>query len=269
MNKVDLYGYVKEEQPVVMIFSKIHEQLGFPKLTPASKTGFDIDDIEYKGRRVTVEFEFVSSNYINHGHVEKMREGRDYVLVCYEDDCNIIEKVRNLYHKKNLELIELKDYVNIKEDKIVEGNNNIQYILLSYNQTFNENISICEWKNKNIYGLNTKFASDYIVPGSKILFKSGDYIVAKCDVVKYEKVSKPQTELEVQLSRMLHNYPLGVFNMTDEEIKEFDCKGYILYDEFKVFERPVNFKEVLPEKNLGNDGRCYLTKGEYDLLSGN
>ena len=64
--QVELYGPIKEEAGVVMVFTKLHGQLGFPKLVPSSARGFDIDDIEYKkGKRVTVEFEYLSENFIS------------------------------------------------------------------------------------------------------------------------------------------------------------------------------------------------------------
>ena len=94
MKKIEMYGTISEELGVVMAFSKLHEELGFPKLVPAKSRGFDIDDIEYKGRRVTLEFEYTSDNFINHEHVLAMRDERDYVLVCYEDNCDIVEKVK-------------------------------------------------------------------------------------------------------------------------------------------------------------------------------
>ena len=114
--KIQMYSPIKEEAGVVMAFSKLHEELGFPKLVPSSARGFDIDDIEYKGKRVTVEFEYLSENFISHGHVEQMKDGRNYVLVCYEDNCSILQKLREIYNKTNLEVIELKNFIEIKQD---------------------------------------------------------------------------------------------------------------------------------------------------------
>ena len=51
MEKIAMYGNIKEELGVVMAFAKLHEELGFPKLVPSKSRGFDIDDIEYKGHR--------------------------------------------------------------------------------------------------------------------------------------------------------------------------------------------------------------------------
>lgn len=268
--KIQMYSPIKEEAGVVMAFSKLHEELGFPKLVPSSARGFDIDDIEYKnGERVTVEFEYLSENFILHGHVEKMKEGRNYILVCYEDNCNIIKRVRELYQKTNLELIELKNYIEIKQDIISENNNSLEYIVLNYNP-YVAQMPIISWKSANVYGINAQFANNHIVPGSKILFKQGDYIVAECEVVKYETYDKPQNDNEWKLLQCLYNYPLGIYNLTLDEVKQSFARGYIFYDNFFTFDRrPVSFSETLPDRKMGNQGMIKITKDEYNKLLGN
>lgn len=271
MEKVELYGSIKEEAGVVMIFAMIHKQLGFPKLIPSSARGFDIDDIEYKnGKRVTVEFEYLSENFINHGHAEKMKDGRNYIVICYEDNCKIIERVRKEYNKTNLELIELKKFIQIKQEKILEDDNAIEYIVLSYNPGNADKMSINEWSKTNVYGLNAKFKNNHIVPGSKILFKQGNYIVASCEVVRYEVFEKPKTKNEWKLFQSLLNYPLGISNLSFDELNNYFGRGYIFYDEFITFdERKVSFKDTLPNRKMGIQGMIKITKEEYDRLLGN
>ena len=92
--KLKLYSPVTEEAGVIMVFTKIHEQLGFKKLVTSSARGFDIDSIDYNGRDVTVEFEYVSSNYIRHEHPFKMIDERKYVVICWYDDCDLKSKLK-------------------------------------------------------------------------------------------------------------------------------------------------------------------------------
>lgn len=268
--KIQMYSTIKEEAGVVMAFAKLHEDLGFPKLVPSSARGFDIDDIEYKnGERVTVEFEYLSENFIQHGHVEQMKEGRNYVLICYEDNCNIIRKVRDIYNKTNLELIELKNYIEIKQDIATSNNESLEYIVLNYNP-YIAGLPIESWKSANVYGLDAHFANNSIVPGSKILFKQGDYIVAECEVVKYEIYEKPQSDNEWKLLRSLYNYPLGLYNLSLEEVKESFARGYIFYDNFSIFDkRRISFSTTLSEKKMSNHGMIKITKDEYNKLLGN
>lgn len=270
MNKVDFYGQIKEEAGVVMAFTKLHEQLGFKKLVPSSNIGFDIDDIDYKGKRVTVEFEYLSENFERHGHIEKMKEGRDYILICYEDNCNIIKRVREKYGKNNLKLIELKKYINIKVEKETENNKNIKYYVLNYNPQFADKKTINDWEKTNMYGLNAHFANDEIIPGSKILFKQGDKIVASCEVVRYIKFDKPTKENEWKLFYALHSYPVGLFNYKYENVKEYFSNGYIFYDEFHIFEdNKISFSKTLVNKKMSRHGVINITKEEYDMLTGN
>lgn len=269
MNKIEMYGTISEELGVVMAFSKLHEELGFPKLVPAKSRGFDIDDIEYKGRRVTLEFEYTSDNFINHEHVLAMRDERDYVLVCYEDNCDIVEKVKKLYGKNNLNVIELKNYIEVKYESSVENNQSIEYIVLSYNTIAAGKIPIEQWKNTNVYGVQAKFKNDYIAPGSKILFKQNDEIVAGCDVVCYKKFERPNSNNEWNLFANLLQYPIGLYDLTNDEIKESFANGYIFYDNFTLFEKhKIKFSEKLPERQIGNQGMIKISKEEYEYLIG-
>lgn len=269
MDKIEMYGTISEELGVVMAFSKLHEELGFPKLVPAKSRGFDIDDIEYKGRRVTLEFEYTSDNFINHEHVLAMRDERDYVLVCYEDNCDIVEKVKKLYGKNNLTVIELKDYIEVKYESSVENNQSIEYIVLSYNTIVAGKIPIEQWKNTNVYGVQAKFKNDYIAPGSKILFKQNDEIVAGCDVVCYKKFERPNSNNEWNLFANLLQYPIGLYDLTNDEIKESFANGYIFYDNFTLFEKhKIKFSEKLPERQIGNQGMIKISKEEYEYLIG-
>lgn len=114
--KVVFYGSIQEEIGVIMAFTKMHESLEFTRLVPSKNRGFDIESIEYKGKEVTLEFEFKSSNFILHGHPNQMIEGRDYVVVCWEDDCGLVSRLKDEYGKELFDLIEMRKHVTIKED---------------------------------------------------------------------------------------------------------------------------------------------------------
>ena len=72
IKKIDFYGDIKSETGVIMAFSKIHQLLGFSKLVASSARGFDIDSMDYNGENVTVEFEYLSSSFVSHGHQLQM-----------------------------------------------------------------------------------------------------------------------------------------------------------------------------------------------------
>ena len=131
-NKLKLYSPVTEEAGVIMVFTKLHEQLGFKKLVTSSARGFDIDSIDYKGQDVTVEFEYVSSNYIRHEHPFKMIDGRKYVVICWYDDCDLKAKLKREYNKEIEEVICLDKYVEVVSDtENQKSNEDIKYMILN------------------------------------------------------------------------------------------------------------------------------------------
>ena len=98
MDKLRIYSLVKEELGVVMIFSKIHEKLGFPKLVSPSARGFDIKNIEYVDdigtHECTVEFENILNNSktivwngpLGYSELEKYSNGTKNILEYIKDD---------------------------------------------------------------------------------------------------------------------------------------------------------------------------------------
>ena len=73
-DKPIFYGEINEEAGVVMAFTKMHKELGFPYLIPSSARGFDIENILYKGQYVTVEFEYLSSSFMVDRHLNNMKK---------------------------------------------------------------------------------------------------------------------------------------------------------------------------------------------------
>ena len=130
-------------------------------------------------------------------------------------------------------------------------------------------LPIDSWKSANVYGINAQFSNNHITVGSKILFKQGDFIVAGCEVVKYETYETPQNDNEWRLLQNLYNYPLGLYNLTLEEVKENMAHGYIFYDSFTTFdERKVSFSKALPDRNMGHQGMIKITREDYYKLMG-
>lgn len=117
IEKVKFYSPIQEKLGVIMAFTKMHEQLGFPKLVSPSSSVFDIDDIEYREdiyiHHVTVEFEYLSSSYLEHGFCDAMDSSKKYIVICWEDDCNLAHVIASKYDKYLFTIIELKNYVAI------------------------------------------------------------------------------------------------------------------------------------------------------------
>ena len=265
-NKLKLYSPVTEEVGVIMVFTKIHEQLGFKKLVTSSARGFDIDSIDYKGQDVTVEFEYVSSNYIRHEHPFKMVDGRKYVVICWYDDCDLKSKLKKEYNKKIEEVICLDKYVDIvSEVENKKSQENIKYMILNYNPVYADNRSFQEWSNSNLYRLNSRFGEG-IPAGSKVLIKQGDFIVGGFDVVRYQYINE-LNDNELELYKKLTDYPTTLFDNDISDLKENFTKGHIFYDNFFTIDKvKIKFSEFFPDKHMSHDGRIYITKEEYDSV---
>lgn len=264
--KLKLYSPVTEESGVIMVFTKIHEQLGFKKLVTSSARGFDIDSIDYNGRDVTVEFEYVSSNYIRHEHPFKMIDERKYVVICWYDDCDLKSKLKKEYNKEIEEVICLDKYVEVVSDaENKKSNKNIKYMILNYNPIYADNRSFQEWSNSNLYRLNSRF-NEGIPAGSKVLVKQGDFIVGGFDVVRYQYINE-LNDNELELYKKLTDYPITLFDNDISDLKENFTKGHIFYDNFFTIDKvKIKFSELFPDKHMSHDGRIYISKDEYDSI---
>lgn len=265
-NKLKLYSPVTEEVGVIMVFTKMHEKLGFNELRTASARGFDIDSINYRGQNVTVEFEYVSSNYIKHNHQFKMEDDKKYVVICWYDDCDLKAKLRKEYNKQIEEVICLDKYVEIiSETESAKSKKDVKYMILNYNPENADNRSFFEWSGSNMYRLNSKFG-DGIPAGSKVLIKQGDFIVGGFDVVRYQYINE-LNDNELELYKKLTDYPITLFDNDLEDLKSNFTKGHIFYDNFFTIDKvKIRFSEVFPNKHMSYDGRIYITKEEYDSI---
>jgi len=85
-----------EENGVIFLFSKITGDLGI-KIVSIQKHFPDAEAIKYgddgRGYKVYIEFEFLSSDFIRHGHLDQMRKGEPCdLVVCWEHDTQELPK---------------------------------------------------------------------------------------------------------------------------------------------------------------------------------
>lgn len=87
------YGLTSEpkyEQEVVFLFSKFHIQLGFPLITKIAPAFPDAEALDKDGKHRKIEFEVLSSDFINHSHDPKACD----FIICWEDDLSEEQKQR-------------------------------------------------------------------------------------------------------------------------------------------------------------------------------
>ena len=275
--KIKFYSPICEESGVVMAFTKLHEQLGFPKIVSSSARGFDIDDIEYIDNlgkhRVTIEFEYLSSNFILHGHQKLMDDMHKYIVICWEDDCNLARTLADKYEKYLYNIIELKDFIEIVPDDknidIIDPN----YYLINYNRKNAEYRPIAAWANSNTYRFNNN-NNIKIKNASKALIKQGDYIVGGFDIIRFNNIKISDNDDLISLYKSLTDYPVSLFTMSINEIKNEYVNnniGHIFYDNFYELDN-INLrktiKEILPDLNISNGAIQTLTEEQYNLLIG-
>jgi hypothetical protein len=96
-----------EENGVIFLFSKITNDLGI-KIVSIQKHFPDAEAIKYseegKGYKVYIEFEYLSSDFIRHSHLERMKQGESCdLIVCWEHDSKEIPP--------QIEVLELKEII--------------------------------------------------------------------------------------------------------------------------------------------------------------
>lgn len=273
MKKIEFYGDINEELGVVMAFSKLHESLGFSKLVPSSARGFDIASIEYNGFDVTVEFEYVSSNFIAHGHPDNMEPDRKYVVVCWEDDCGLASLLKDNHNVELYDIVELRKYVSIKQDICNKSSEEPIYVILSYNPKNADNKDFGEWVFSNCYRTPTdsnipKFAKDSLPAASRVLFYQNGYIIGGCTVVRYEVIDPPKTKREWELYKQLSDYPISLYTMTVDEYKADFSRGHIFYNDFfDIRDSKIKLSNYI-DKKMSRQGKMNITRDEYFRILG-
>ena len=96
-----------EENGVIFLFSKITSDLGI-KMVSIQKHFPDAEAIRYgddgRGYKVYIEFEYLSSDFLRHRHVEQMKKGKPCdLIVCWEHDSKDIPK--------EIEVLELREII--------------------------------------------------------------------------------------------------------------------------------------------------------------
>ncbi len=275
MVKITFHGEINNEIGVIMAFSKIHEELGFDKIVCSSNVGFDIESIQYKGVDVTVEFEYKSRNFLDHEHPSDMVEGRKYVVICWEDNCSLMHKIKKEHKKEIYEVIELWKYVEIENENSPVNSVEEEPIfgILSYNPKYAGGIDFGNWAFVNCYRVNTsenkrKFKNDSIPKDSKFLFYRDGFIIGGFTVVRYEIIDKPKTKKEIEIYKKLTDYPITHYKLTEEDISKDHLRGHIFYKDF--FDRR-DFKKDLSKyikKKMGNQGYITIDRETYYRILG-
>ncbi len=272
-----MYGPVINEKGVEVLFSKIHDQLGFPRIDNPATSGFDMEDIIYikneKPFTVTVEFEYESRNFLTHGHPFEMEKGKKYVLVCWEDNCNIRKAMFREHRKELFDVIELKDHVTLEQkyyDSKQDDEEKVGYILLSYNKKM-AYYDFSAWQHVHCFRVKTteghrKFAKDHLSRGTKALFAQEGYIIGGFTVVRYEVIDCPRTRSEKELYKKLMDYPNSLFehDLNEHFNEETFYRGHIFYENLFEINVKLDWKKYITDKGMKNDGYIKITKQQYE-----
>lgn len=274
MGKVCFYGPIQGELGVIMAFTKMHEELGFSRLVPSSSRGFDIDSIDYNGQTVTLEFEYLSSNFITHGHPDNMTRGNKYVVICWEDDCGLMSVLADQYGKQLFDLIELRKHVAILSEASEDDQaDEPKYAILVYNPKTAGGKDFGEWTFSHCYRVKTTeshhlFADDELPPGSKILFYQNGFIIGGFTVVRYEVIGEPRNNREWLLYKKLTDYPCSLFVDSIEDLKKGFLQGHIFYiDFFDIRDFKVPLSHYV-DKPMSRHGKINITREEYYRIRG-
>jgi len=275
MKKIIFHGEIRNETGVIMAFSKIHEQLGFKNIVCSSPVGFDIQSIYYKGMNVTVEFEYKSSNYLAHKHQTKMEKGRKYVVICWEDDCGLMQKIKKEHKQDIYEVIEIRKYVKIENENSPVDNKDEEpiYGILSYNPKHAGDVDFGNWAFVNCYRVNTsekgrKFKNNKIPKGSKFLFYRNGFIIGGFTVVRYEIIEEPNTKREMEIYKKLTDYPITHYNLTEEELRENYLRGHIFYTDFFDMRDYKKDLSKYIDKKMGQQGYITIDREIYYKILG-
>lgn len=77
----------KNEQELIYLFAKFHQDLGFPYILRISSEFPDAEVMNKNRQSKKIEFELLASNFISHGHLDEVKKGKtcDFI-VCWEND---------------------------------------------------------------------------------------------------------------------------------------------------------------------------------------
>jgi len=92
------------ELGVVYLFSKLQKKLGYISIIKMKDTFPDCEALRFGGRKVQIEFEFRSKNFLNQHKVSGLRKVNE--IICWED--NWPPKKRGLLNKHRVAIRELR-----------------------------------------------------------------------------------------------------------------------------------------------------------------
>ena len=277
-----IYSPVLSSLDVIVLFAKFHEQLGFPFIEYSVHDKMFIKKAKHWNKsknqyeEVTVDFEYLSSDYLLHNRQISMSRNKKHILVCWEDDCKLNIYLQENY-KNDIQIIELKNHVefvnNIGGEELKPE---YKYYLINYDLAGDDYKSYVDWKNSRLF----RFKGDHILIGneSKALIKDGDYIIGGFDIVRYENIKLLDSSAFVQLYKDFTDSPIGLFSSNISEIKSRYCNrgkdSYVLhiyYDNFfelnnKKLRKTI--KEILPNFETSDCVVQALTEEEYNKLLG-
>ena len=221
---------------------------------------------------VTVDFEYLSSDYLLHNRQISMSRNKKHILVCWEDDCKLNIYLQENY-KNDIQIIELKNHVefvnNIGGEELKPE---YKYYLINYDLAGDDYKSYVDWKNSRLF----RFKGDHILigNGSKALIKDGDYIIGGFDIVRYENIKLLDRSAFVQLYKNFTDSPIGLFSSNISDIKKQYANqnvNHIFYSNFfelnnKKLRKTI--KEILPNFETSDCTVQALTEEEYNKLLG-
>ena len=273
-----IYSPVLSSLDVIVLFAKFHEQLGFPFIEYSVHDKMFIKKAKHWNKsknqyeEVTVDFEYLSSDYLLHNRQISMSRNKKHILVCWEDDCKLNIYLQENY-KNDIQIIELKNHVefvnNIGGEELKPE---YKYYLINYDLAGDDYKSYVDWKNSRLF----RFKGNHILigNGSKALIKDGDHIIGGFDIVRYENIWIPNDRNFIESYKRLTDYPVGlVFLDCDEVIEKYANQNvnHIFYSNFfelnnKKLRKTI--KEILPNFETSDCVVQALTEEEYNKLLG-
>ncbi len=259
--------YVKpemgKEEFVRHLFSIYAKELGFEivNIQKAFPDCTAIDLRNNKRKRVSIEFEYEAQNFILHGHDKQMKEGEEYIVVCWlskgiDQIPSNIEVIVLRDKKYRIEIAEIIDVIEVDGEKPL-------YRIIPYNPRVAYGKEFASFEDAKIFRTNIRIKENRLPKGSVIVLYEKGWLIGEFTVVSYIYIEKrPETEYEMKLYRLI-SYPVTIAEdpLSDDKW----TKGHIIYTGFKIYDPPVDF--TLLGKNIAPGGRL-LDFAELQMIRG-
>lgn len=253
-----------KEEFVRHAFSKYADQLGF-RICNIQKKFPDCTAIDMRNNRyqeVYIEFEYTAKNFINHGHINQMEEGKEYIVICW------LSTGMDILISQNIKVICLSDNPKIKVippevlKRTYNKNYNILYRAMAFNSNFIYGKSINIFNDVSLFVTNNTLKDDLLPIDSIIVLFEKNYFVGEFTVVSYHKLDRePSSQYEKDLYNIL-SYPVTFVNDMANEHRFF--KSYIGFKDFKKY-NPIPCAII--NKKLSH-GVTNLSFEDYQIIIG-